>query len=422
MQAQFDTSLSFAMAQDKADTLSHFKNQFYFPQHDGRPVVYFCGNSLGLQPRQVQQAIETELDAWRNLAVEGYFTGTHPWLYYQDYISPSLAKLMGALPQEITVMNALTVNLHLMMQSFYRPTASRFKIIMEAGAFPSDQYAVETQVKQYGYSPAEAIIEVAPAPGEQLLQEAAILEAIDKHKSELALVLLGGIHYYTGQLLDIPQITAAAQAAGAIAGWDLAHVAGNVPVLLHDWNVDFAVWCSYKYLNSGPGAVGGVFVHERHAMQTATPRLAGWWGNDETSRFRMEKGFIPKAGAAGWNLSTTQVFNTVALKASLGIFEQTSIHALYEKTKRITAYFTFLLQQLHHIHFEIITPADPSKRGAQLSLYFPEHAQAIHRQLTGHGIVVDYREPGVLRAAPAPLYCSYQDVYYFFETLKHCSL
>jgi kynureninase len=422
MPFDFETSAAFALAQDEADPLAGFKKQFHFPLHEGKEVIYFCGNSLGLQPRTVEQAIATELDTWRRLAVEGYFEGPHPWLYYQDYVSTPLSRLVGALPQEVTVMNALTVNLHLLMQSFYRPSASRFKIIMEAGAFPSDQYAVETQVKQYGLRVEDAVIEVAPRAGEQLLREADILQAIEQHKHELALVLFGGIHYYTGQLLDIPSITAAAHAAGAIAGWDLAHVTGNVPVSLHDWDVDFAVWCSYKYLNGGPGAVGGVFVHERHALQTNTPRLAGWWGNEEATRFRMEKGFAAKPGAAGWNLSTAQVFNTVALKASLELFEQTSITALYAKSRRLTAYLEFLLRQLRHLPFELITPADSFKRGAQLSLYFRENAQAVHRQLSSNGVVVDYREPGVIRAAPAPLYNSYQDVYRFFEILKNCSL
>lgn len=418
----YNTSLSFALAQDAADALAPMKQQFYFPQFEGKEVIYFCGNSLGLQPKNVQAAMETELQTWRELAVEGYFSGRHPWLHFTDYLNPTLAKLTGALPHEITVMNALTVNLHLLMQSFYRPAAKRYKIVMEAGAFPSDQYAVETQVRQYGYQPADAIVEIAPRPGEKILREEDILQTIAQHGDSIALVLFGGIHYYTGQLMPIASITEAAHAVGAIAGWDLAHVTGNVPLQLHQWQVDFAVWCSYKYLNAGPGAAGGVFVHERHAGNNNLPRLGGWWGNEESTRFKMEKGFVPKANAGGWNLSTTQVFNMVALKASLELFEQTGITALREKSLALTGYLEYLLQQLPHVSFELITPADPQQRGAQLSLFFKENAKAIHHTITSNGIVADYREPGVIRLAPAPLYCSFSDVHRFFTLLQNTAL
>lgn len=417
--APFEASLDYARKADQADALHHFKAQFHFPHHNGKEVIYFCGNSLGLQPKSAHAAIETELKTWREQAVGGYFNGANPWLYYQDYCKPALAKIMGASNEEITVMNALTVNMHLMMLSFYKPTSTRYKIMLEAGAFPSDQYAVETQAKHHGFNPDDAIIEIAPRAGEKTLRTEDILQAIEDHKDSLALTIFGGINYYTGQFFDIPTITKAAQAAGAIAGWDLAHVAGNIPLELHDWNVDFAIWCSYKYLNAGPGAVGGVFVHSKHAQQTDLNRMAGWWGNDEKTRFKMEKGFHAKPDASGWNISTAQVFNTVCLKASLELFDQADIHALRNKSLQLTNYLEFLLQQLPNLQFEIITPADPAQRGAQLSLYFPNNGKAIHQKMIESGIIVDYREPGVIRVAPAPLYCSFEDVYSFYEILKN---
>jgi len=414
----FEKTLEFALAMDEQDGLALFKEEFYFPLHNGNDAIYFCGNSLGLQPKNVEAAIKTELDTWRNIAIEGYFAGTNPWLHYHEYVAPALAKLVGAKSEEITVMNALTVNLHLMMLSFYKPTATRYKILMEAGAFPSDQYAVETQVKHYGFNPANAIIEVAPRDGEKIIREEDILAAIYTNRDTLALVLFGGINYYTGQLFNIATITAAAHQAGAIAGWDLAHVTGNVPLQLHKDGVDFAVWCSYKYLNAGPGAVGGVFVHEKHAVDNSTIRLAGWWGNDEKTRFKMEKGFIAKPNAAGWNVSTTQVFNTVALKASLELFERAGIENLHTKSMALTAYLEFLLKQLTNLSFEIITPANPFERGAQLCLYFNDKGREVHQKMLNNGIIVDYREPGVIRVAPTPLYCSFTDVYKFYEILK----
>lgn len=412
---QYKNDLVFARSLDENDELKHFRGQFYFPQHNGKDVIYFCGNSLGLQPKNVEAAVDTELQTWRELAIEGYFAGKNPWLFYHEFLRVSLAKIVGANVDEITVMNALTVNLHFMMLSFYKPTKQRYKIIMEAGAFPSDQYAVETQVKHYGLNPGDAIIEIAPRTGEKIIHEEDILSAIDEHKDSLALVLFGGINYYTGQLFNIARITEATHNAGAISGWDLAHVTGNVPTRLHDWNVDFAVWCSYKYLNAGPGTAGGVFVHERHAHNAGTTRLAGWWGNDEKLRFKMEKGFFAKPDASGWNLSTTQVFNMVALKASLELFEAADIEQLRKKSIALTGYLEFILQQLNNDSFQIITPNDAEKRGAQLCLYFQQKGKEIHNEMMRNGIVVDYREPGVIRVAPAPLYCSFEDVFKFGE-------
>ena len=419
---QYSTSYiaspSFAETMDANDPLARFKSQFYFPKHGDSDVIYFCGNSLGLQPKNVAAAIETELTTWRELAIGGYFGGTNPWLHYQEYTRATLAGMMGAKENEITVMNALTVNLHLLMLSFYKPTATRFKIIMESGAFPSDQYAVETLVKHFNLDPETAIIEIKPEGGKKTIENSAIITAIEAAGDSLAMVLFGGINYYTGQLFDIQSITAAAHNVGAIAAFDLAHVAGNVPMQLNAWNVDFAVWCSYKYLNAGPGAVGGVFVHEKHATNIDTPRLAGWWGNDEATRFKMEKGFIAKPTASGWNISTAQVFNTVNLKASLTIFEEAGIQNLRIKSIALTGYLAFLLEQLTSLSFTLITPTDPTQRGAQLCLFFEEKGKEIYQKMKNHGIVVDYREPGVIRVAPAPLYCSFKDVYRFYEILK----
>ena len=300
MSKVFNTSIDFAKQADAADELAYCKRQFHFPKKNGKDVIYFCGNSLGLQPINVEAAIQTELQSWRDVAVGGYFGGANPWLNYQDYMKPSLAKIVGCKESEVTVMNTLTVNLHLLMLSFYHPTKERYKIIMEAGAFPSDQYAIETLVKHFGFDPATAIIEIAPRPGEKILYTEDIIEVIETQGDSLAVVMFGGINYYTGQLFDMKRITEAAHAVNAIAGFDLAHVVGNVPVQLHDWHVDFAVWCSYKYLNGGPGAVGGVYVNEYFANDVRTPRLGGWWGNDEKTRFKMEKGFIPKTNAGGW--------------------------------------------------------------------------------------------------------------------------
>lgn len=416
-----EASLQFAQQKDKEDPLSSYKQQFYFPQIDDKDGIYFCGNSLGLQAKRVQAAIQQELDDWKTLGIAGFLNAKNPWMYFQEYFKNSLSKIVGCKEDEVTVMNSLTVNLHLLMLTFYRPTSARFKIIMEAGAFPSDQYAVETQVKFHGLSPDIAVVEIAPREGEKTLRNEDIVTAIEANADSVALVMLGGINYYTGQLFDIKSITEATQKAGAIAGFDLAHAAGNVNLQLHEWNVDFAVWCSYKYLNGGPGAVGGLYVHEKYATDPSTPRFAGWWGNDENARFTMKKGFIAKPNASGWNISTAQILNMASLKASLEIFEEAGFENIIAKSKELTAYLEFLLQQISHLDFEIITPVDKESRGAQLSLYFKEKGKEIHEKMIDNGIVVDYREPGVVRVAPAPLYCSFEDVYRFYEILKDFS-
>ena len=414
----FAASLAFAQSKDKEDKLAAFKHKFYFPQINNKDVIYFCGNSLGLQAKTVEAAVKQELDDWKNLGIAGFLHAKNPWMYYQEYFKTALGKIVGCKEDEVTVMNSLTVNLHFLMFTFYRPTASRYKIIMEAGAFPSDQYAVETQVKHYGFDTAEAVIEIAAREGEKTLRNEDILSAIEANADNLALVMLGGINYYTGQLFDIKTITEAAQKAGAFAGFDLAHAAGNALLKLHDWNVDFAVWCSYKYLNGGPGAVGGVYVHEKYATDPSTPRFAGWWGNDENARFKMEKGFVAKPNASGWNISTAQILNMASLKASLEIFEEAGFENIRTKSEELTAYLEFLLHQLNNLNFTIITPSDKQNRGAQLSLFFKEKGKEIHTKMSASGIVVDYREPGVIRVAPAPLYCSFEDVFRFYEILK----
>jgi kynureninase len=414
----FSTDINFAVDADAADKLAALKKEFHFPRKNGRDVIYFCGNSLGLQPKNAEAAIGVELNTWREEAIGGYFGGKNPWLFYQDYLKAPLARIVGCGDNEVTVMNSLTVNLHLLMLSFYRPDKTRYKIMMEAGAFPSDQYAVETLARHFGFDPADIIIEIAPREGEKILRTEDILQAITENSSHLAITIFSGMNYYTGQFFDMKSITDAAHKAGAIAGFDLAHVAGNIPVQLHDWDVDFAVWCSYKYLNAGPGAVGGVYVHERFASDTSTPRLGGWWGNEEKTRFKMEKGFVPKANAGGWNISTAQVFNMVTLKASLELFDKAGIENLRAKSLRLTAYLEFLLHQLPNLKFEIITPADADSRGAQLSLYFKERGKDIHDKMIESGIIVDYREPGVIRVAPAPMYCSFEDVFRFYGILK----
>jgi kynureninase len=422
MQESFTATLEFAQRKDREDELHSFRSRFLFPGNPddpSQPAIYFCGNSLGLQPRRVAAVIEQELKDWQDLAVGGYMHAKNPWLTYQDPLRPALAAIVGCGAEEVTVMNALTVNLQLLLLSFYRPVRPRYKIIMEAGAFPSDQYALETQVKWHGFDPAEAIIEIHPRTGEKLIRQEDILSAIDENKDSLALVLFGGINYYTGQLFDMQTITAATHRAGAMAGFDLAHVVGNVPMRLHDWDVDFAVWCSYKYLNGGPGAAGGAYIHERYAGDRDYTRLGGWWGNDEATRFKMEKGFIAKPNASGWNMSTSQVFNMAALKASLPEFEEAGIERLRAKSLQLTAWLEFLLGQLTNIRFSIITPADPAQRGAQLSLFFEERGKEIHQRMTDAGIIVDYREPGVVRVAPAPLYNSFEDVFRFYHILQH---
>lgn len=424
MSAIFKADLEYAKSMDDLDFLNSFRSRFYFPKHNDSDTVYFCGNSLGLQPRSASYLFQKELDDWAKWGVEGHFNAENPWLSYHKQFTKGLASICGAQEKEVVATNTLTVNLHLLMLSFYKPdkATGRVKIIMEGGAFPSDQYAMETQAQLHGLHPDETIIELVPREGEHTLRPEDILATIAETGDELALVMMGGVNYYTGQLYDMEAITRAAHQAGAIAGFDLAHAMGNVPLQLHDWGVDFACWCSYKYLNSGPGGVAGIFVNEKHVTSNDTFRLAGWWGNDEATRFQMKKGFIPSKSADSWQMSNAPVFNMIGLKAALDIYEKTSMAELREKSVQLTAYLEFLLNQITHLDFEIITPKDPNQRGAQLSMLFSQGGKQVFDTLTEHGVIADWREPNVIRIAPVPLYNSYEDVYKFYEILKGIKL
>jgi kynureninase len=413
-------SLEQARHLDDQDGLHSFREQFVFPQHKGKNALYLCGNSLGLQPKSVRAALLQELDQWAEHAVEGHFRGQLPWMHYHKFLKEQSARLVGAQPHEVVVMNTLTVNLHLMMVSFYRPTSSRYKIIMEAGAFPSDQYAMETQVKWHGFDPQEAIVEIAPREGEDTLRTDDILHIIKEHGDSVALVMFGGVNYYTGQFYDLGQITRAGHSVGALVGFDLAHAAGNVPLTLHEWGPDFAVWCSYKYLNSGPGGPSGAFVHERHAANPNLPRFAGWWGHDETERFKMQKGFKPMYGADGWQLSNAQILAFAAHKASLDMFSAAGMENLRAKSLKLTAFLEGGLQTVNEGKglFRIITPSDPTQRGCQLSLLTDERGKSLFDYLSENGIMADWREPNVIRFAPVPMYTSFEDVWRVGEVIR----
>jgi kynureninase len=417
----FENTLAFAQALDQQDKLHSFRSKYLIPKHEGLDAIYLCGNSLGLQPKACKDYILEQLDNWEEYGVEGHFKTNTPWMYYQKTTKDSLAKLIGATTNEVVAMNQLTVNLHLMFVSFYRPTATRYKIIMEAGAFPSDQYAVESQVRYHGFEPADAIVELSPRQGEYTLREEDILESIAKHGDSVALVMMGGVNYYTGQFYPLEKICAAAHAIGAYCGFDLAHTIGNIPLKLHDWKVDFAVWCSYKYLNSSPGGISGIFIHEKHSMNPATPRFAGWWGYQEDTRFLMKKGFIPEPGAEGWQMSNVPVLSMAAHKASLDLFEEAGIGNLREKSLTLTAYMEFIIDQVNlkigHEKFIIITPRDPKQRGAQLSIICKQGGRQVFDELTKNGVIGDWREPEVLRFAPVPMYNSFEDVYRFGQVL-----
>ena len=414
----FENSLGFARRLDAEDPLRDYRNRFHIPPVAGRESIYFCGNSLGLQPKTARDAVEREMLQWEELAVEGHFTGRQPWFTYHKQFKEPLGQLVGALPHETVVMNNLTTNLHLMLTSFYRPAAGRYKVLMEGGAFPSDQYAVESQVRLHGFSPDDAIVEVQPRPGEYTLRTEDVVRQIEAHGDELALVLFGGINYYTGQVYDLEAIARAGHRAGARVGFDLAHAIGNVPLRLHDWGADFAVWCSYKYLNSGPGGVAGAFVHEKHA-DSDLPRLAGWWGYEEKSRFQMQKGFKPMYGADGWQLANGPVLLLAAHRAALDVFAEAGMDALRRKSRLLTGYLEFILRTdpVLSQHVEIITPADPEWRGCQLSLRLPETGKAVFARLGQEGVIADWREPDVIRLAPVPLYNSFEDVYRCGEIL-----
>ncbi len=417
---QFENTLAFAKSLDKADKLKNFRKEFFIPKVNGKEAIYLCGNSLGLQPKSVEKHLKVELEDWKNLGVEGHVHGKNPWLYYHHLFTNSISKLVGAKKDEVVVMNQLTVNLNLLLISFYQPKGKRNKILLQANEFPSDYYAVEQQIRLRGLDPKKCIIEVMPRKGETLLRQEDITAAIEKNKNELALVLFSGVNYYTGQLFDIKELAATAQKNGIYCGIDLAHTIGNIPLKLHDWGVDFATWCSYKYLNSGPGGVSGIFVHNKHSNNFEIPRLAGWWGNDEKTRFKMQKNFEPVSGAQSWQISNAPILSMAAHKASLEIFDKVSMKDLREKSILLTAYLFFLIKNINKKNnaLTIITPDQTSQRGCQLSLRTDARGKAIFNELTKKGIIADWREPDVIRIAPVPLYNSFEDVYRFAEILE----
>ena len=417
----FQNTLEFAQQLDAQDKLSKYRNEFIFPQHDGKNVIYFTGNSLGLQPKSAKKFVDEVMNDWANLAVEGHFYAEKPWWDYQERFAIPLSKIVGAKPSEVTVMNTLTVNLHLMMVSFYRPTPKRFKILCEAKAFPSDQYMIQSQVHFHGLNPNDAIVEIHRREGEHNISVEDVLAKIQEIGDELALVLIGGVNYYTGQVFDMKTITDAGHKVGAYVGWDLAHAAGNVKLELHDWNVDFAAWCSYKYMNSGPGNASGCFVHEKFHNDTSLPRFAGWWGHNKERRFKMEPTFDPVHGADGWQISNLPVLTLAPYLASVEMFDEVGMDALIEKRDKITSYLEFILHEIDkevESRFEIITPTNSLERASQLSVFLHGEGRELFDYLMKNGVITDWREPNVIRLAPVPLYCSFEDMYNFGQILK----
>ncbi len=420
----FQNSLSDARERDSSDPLRAFRSEFHFPQHDGRDVLYLTGNSLGLQPKAAADALKQELDDWARFGVEGHFRAKHPWYSYHEELTPLLARLVGAFPEEVVAMNQLTSNLHFLMVSFYRPAGKRRKILTEQRPFPSDTYAFASQIAFHGGDPVSDLVEVQPRVGEHILRIEDIVAKIDELGDALALVCFGGVNFYTGQAFDMAAITRAAHAVGATAGFDLAHAAGNLHLHLHDWNVDFACWCSYKYLNSGPGSVAGAFVHQRHHGKHL-PLFAGWWGHEKAERFRMERTFRPMPTVEAWQVSNAPVLSMAVHRVALEQFDRAGMAALRAKSEQLTSFLAFILaavQQDTGSHLEVITPEDPVQRGCQLSVLAHGHGRALFNRITERGVVADWREPNVIRMAPVPMYNSFEDVYRFGEVLTECLL
>lgn len=416
---QYQNSLSFAQKMDENDSLKSFRQKFHLPiQKNGDPFVYLCGNSLGLQPKNTRTAIEQELKDWENYGVEGHFHAKNPWMPYHEFLTEAMAKVVGAKPIEVVVMNTLSVNLHLMMVSFYRPTAKRHKILIEFDAFPSDKYAVASQIKFHGFDPAESLIELKAREGEECIRMEDIEAVIEAEGEEIALIMIGNTNYYTGQFFDMKHITALGHAKGCKVGFDCAHGAGNVDLSLHESGVDFAVWCSYKYINSGPGSLGGCFVHERHAHDKTLPRFEGWWGHNKDTRFGMRDGFEPIPGVEAWQLSNPPILSMAAIKASLEVFMEAGMENLRAKAVKLTGYLEFLIDEMNESRIKIITPRDPKQRGCQLSIQVQDADKTLFNQITEAGVIADWREPDVIRVAPVPLYNSFEDVYRFVEVLK----
>jgi kynureninase len=421
MNMDFKLDRQHALDLDRTDPLASYRQRFHIPQHEGQDEIYLCGNSLGLQPRSTEQHLREELEDWQRFGVKGHFAGRRPWMPYHELFTEPTARLVGAKPVEVVNMNSLTVNLHLMMTSFYRPAGKRHKLLIERGAFPSDRYAVESQVRLHGLDPDQSLIELTSKSGDPFIPVEEIEALLEAEGPEIALVMLPGVQYYSGQAFDLQRISAAGHNAGCRVGFDLAHAVGNLPLKLHDSAADFAVWCNYKYMNSGPGAVAGCFVHERHAHAFDLPRLAGWWGHDKGSRFRMGPEFVPMAGAEGWQLSNPPVLGLAPLLASLEIFDEAGMDRLREKSLRLTSYLEFLLKQKLAEHIDVLTTADAAQRGCQLSLRLHkgrDAARQVFEELEAAGVTGDWREPDVIRVAPVPLYNSYTDVFRFVEILQ----
>lgn len=426
----FQNTREFAQSLDAQDELKNYRNEFIFPKVNGKQVIYFTGNSLGLQPKRTKQYVDEVMTDWANLAVEGHFYSDKPWWDYHERFAAPLSEIVGAKPTEVTVMNTLTVNLHLLMVSFYRPTQKKFKIICEEKAFPSDQYMFQSQIdfhsKSVGFNPSEALVEIKRREGEHNIRIEDILAKIEEVGEELALVLIGGVNYYTGQVFDMKTITEAGHKQGAYVGWDLAHAAGNIELHLNEWNVDFAAWCSYKYMNSGPGNASGCFVHEMHHNDADLPRFAGWWGHNKERRFKMEPKFDPVRGAEGWQISNLPILSLAPYLASVDMFAEVGMTKLITKRNLITAYLEFILKEIDNelegADFEIITPSNQEERGCQLSVYLHGQGRELFERLMKNGVITDWREPNVIRFAPAPFYCSFEDMYEFGQILKRLIL
>lgn len=414
----FQNTLEFAQKLDNEDSLGKYREEFHFPKVAGKQVIYFTGNSLGLQPKSAQKFVNEIMTDWKDLAVEGHFHSDKPWWDYHERLAAPLAKVVGAKTEEVTVMNTLTVNLHLLMVSFYRPTTRRYKIICEEKAFPSDQYMFQSQVKFHGYTPEDALVEIRKRDGENHWRTEDVIAKINEVGDELALVLIGGVNYYTGQVFDMEKITKAGKSVGANVGWDLAHAVGNIELKLHDWDADFAAWCSYKYMNSGPGNASGVFINERHLSKDDIPRFEGWWGTKKETRFLMKPEFEPMQNADAWQISNAPILSLAPYLASLEMFEEVGMEALIEKRNKIVAYLEFVLHEIDKevdSTFEIITPKD---RGCQLSVFLHGQGRPLFDYLMKNGVITDWREPNVIRLAPAPFYCSFEDMYRFGQILK----
>jgi len=417
--SDYKTGLDYAKKQDQNDPLAHYRSQFHIPKDkDGNDWLYFTGNSLGLQPKSTQKYIQQELDDWANLGVEGHFEAKNPWMPYHEFLTESMAKIVGAKPIEVVVMNTLTTNLHLLMVSFYQPTKTKYKIVIESDAFPSDRYAVQTQLDFHGFDANEGLIEWKPRKGEELLNIEDLESILDQQGDEIALLLIGGVNYYTGQYLDLKRIAELGHSKNCMVGIDLAHGAGNIQPELHKSGVDFAAWCTYKYLNSGPGSLAGLFVHEKHAHNKDLKRFAGWWSHNKDTRFNMRQPLDVTPGAEGWQLSNPPILSMAAIKASLDMFNEVGMEALRKKSEQLTGYFEFLINELNNDKIKIITPTDPKQRGCQLSIQVKDADKSLHHKLTEANIITDWREPDVIRCAPVPLYNSFEDVFRMVEKLK----